>query len=148
MAGCQPANLPRWAGSPPHKQTGSLCYIAALQIRSPLLLFLLSGLLLLRLATRQLLSLLFQLPPRSNPILRSHPLWQYHLPLMSIIVKICIVKNLVYYILCMSSFQKTQMTIDTLQELPKILNRLLTCSFQLAFQPDQIGVSEHNPIIV
>jgi len=32
--------------------------------RKPLLLFLLSGLFLLRLATRQLLSLLFQLPPR------------------------------------------------------------------------------------
>lgn len=32
--------------------------------RKPLLLFLLSGLLLLRLATRQFLALLFQLPPR------------------------------------------------------------------------------------
>lgn len=40
--------------------------------RNPLLLFLLSGLLLLRLDTRQLLALLFQLPPRMTRLL---PLW-------------------------------------------------------------------------
>lgn len=38
--------------------------ISVLRMRKPMLLLLLSGLLLLRLATRQLLALLFQLPPR------------------------------------------------------------------------------------
>ncbi len=53
---------------------------SALQRRNPLLLLLLFGLLLLRLATRQLLALLFQLPPR-NSLLGALTLGKYHFPL-------------------------------------------------------------------
>ncbi len=56
--------------------------LRVLQTRKPMLLLLLFGLLLFRLATRQLLALLFQLPPRFT---RFDPLY-YLYPILQLIL--------------------------------------------------------------
>ena len=62
--------------APGQSVNGPVPAARVLQTRKPLLLLLLFGLLLLRFATRQLLALLFQLPPRFtrfDPLLLSLP---------------------------------------------------------------------------
>lgn len=87
---------------------------SALQRRNPLLLLLLYGLLLLRFATRQLVALLFQLPPR-NSLLRALALGKNHFPLPLRICKLYVLKYTVDQLLGMACGKVTYMPVDAAQ---------------------------------
>ena len=74
---------------------------SALQRRNPLLLLLLYGLLLLRYDTRQLVALLFQLPPR-NSLLSALTSGNNHFPLPLLIRKLYIPEYTIYQFLGMA----------------------------------------------
>ncbi len=100
--------------------------LEVLEIRNPLLLLLLSRLFLLRLATRQLLSLLFQLPPRRTDLLGKIPIQTKPVSFHFIAKKYLITHNL-YDSFSVSTQKKTEISIKGKNLL--VNGHIINCSF-------------------